>query len=53
VESSAAEIAALEQLRAGVDMDGAIGAAMAADSGFDFAKTMLRWLDLAIVVDIR
>jgi len=53
VESSAAEIAALEQLRAGADMDDAIGAAMAADSGFDFAKTMLRWLDLAILVDMR
>lgn len=53
VESSAAEIAALEQLRAGADMDGAIGAAMAVHSGFDFARTMLRWLDLAILVDIR
>ena len=53
VESSGAEVAALEQLRAGVDMDGAIGAAMAADCAFDFAKTVLRWLDLAILVDIR
>lgn len=52
-ESSAAEIAALEQLRNGGDMDAAIGAALTRDGGFDFAKTFLRWLDLAILVDIR
>jgi hypothetical protein len=53
VESSSAEIAALTQLRAGADMDGAIGAALGENNEFDFAKSLLRWLDLAILVGMQ
>ncbi len=52
VESSTAEIAALAQLRAGNAMDDAIGAAFDADAKFDFAKTLVRWLDLAVLTEI-
>jgi hypothetical protein len=51
VASSAAEIAALTQLRDGADMDGAIGAAISKDKNFDFARAFLRWLDLALLVE--
>jgi hypothetical protein len=53
VESSAAEIAALAQLRAGCAMDDAIGAAFDADAKFDFAKTLVRWLYLGVLTDMR
>lgn len=53
VASSPAEIAALDCLRRGEDMGGAIGAAMAADPAFKFAPVLVRWLDLAILVDLR
>jgi hypothetical protein len=53
VASSSAEIAALAQLRDGADMDGAIGAAINKDKNFDFAKAFLRWLNLAILADMR
>lgn len=53
MHSSAAEIAALAQLRDGASIDNAIGAALAVDTGFDFAKTLVHWLDLAILVEMR
>jgi len=53
VESSAAEIAALAQLRAGEDIGSAIGIALALDAHVDFSHMLVRWLDLAILVDIR
>ena len=53
VESSTAEIAALAQLRAGGAMDDAIGAAFDADAKFDFARTLVRWLDLSVLTEIR
>lgn len=53
VESSAGEIAALAQLRAGRAMDDAIGAAFDADAKFDFARTLVRWLDLSVLSEIR
>jgi hypothetical protein len=52
-QSSAAEIAALAQLRAGGDMDAAIGAALLEDRQFDFGKALLRWLDLGVLIDMR
>jgi hypothetical protein len=48
--SSAAEIAALEQLRAGADMGEVIAAGLAADPAFDFPKALLRWIDHAVLV---
>jgi len=48
--SSAAEIAALEQVRAGADMGEVIAAGLAADRAFDFPKALLRWIDNAIIV---
>jgi len=51
--SSAAEIAALEQLRDGNDMDSAIGAALVHDTRFDFGRAVLRWLELAVLIDRR
>jgi hypothetical protein len=53
VESSVAESAALAQLRAGGDMDSAIGAAFARDAQFDFGKALVRWLDLGMLVDMH
>jgi uncharacterized protein len=50
--SSAGEIAALEQLRQGADMGCAIGAALDAEPRFDFARTLVRWIDHSIVVDM-
>lgn len=51
-ESSAAEIAAIERLQAGGDIDSAIGAAFAKDVQFDFGTTLVRWLDLAVLVSV-
>jgi hypothetical protein len=51
VESTAAEVAALEKLRIGGDMDSAIGAALAKDARFDLGKALVRWLDLAVIVE--
>ncbi|TLY52069.1 MAG: DUF2063 domain-containing protein [Gammaproteobacteria bacterium] len=52
VMSGAAEIAALAQLRAGADMAHAIGAALAIEAGFDVAKALVRWIDLAVLTDV-
>ena len=50
--SSAGEIAALEQLRRGAHMGCAIGAALDAERGFDFARALVRWIDHSIIVDM-
>lgn len=47
--SSAGEIAAINQLRSGADVEHAIGAALAAQRDFNFARALVRWLDQAIV----
>ena len=51
--SSAGEIAALRHLQAGFDMEYAIGVALAAQPDFDFPKALVRWLDYAVLTDIR
>ncbi|HEY2395508.1 MAG TPA: DNA-binding domain-containing protein [Rudaea sp.] len=51
--SSAGEIAALAQLQAGSDMECAIGAALGVEPRFDFPRALVRWLDHAILTDIR
>jgi len=51
--SSAAEIAALARLREGGDMDAAIGAALALDGRFDFARALLRWLDIGALAEVH
>ena len=51
--SSAGEIAALRHLQAGFDMECAIGVALAAQPDFDFPKALVRWLDYAVLTDIR
>ena len=53
LESSSAEIAALATLRIGASMDDAIGAAFEQDSAFPFAKALVRWLDLGVLVGIH
>ena len=50
-ESSAAELAALGRLQAGGDMSSAIAVALAKDARFDFAAALVRWLDLAVLVN--
>lgn len=47
--SGAGEIAALEQLRAGADMEASIAAGLGADPAFDFPKALVRWLDLGVL----
>lgn len=51
--SSAGELAALTLLRAGADMECAIGAALAVEPRFDFARALVRWLDHAVIVGMR
>jgi len=51
VPSSRGEIAALAALRAGATMDDAIGAGLQAHAEFDFARGLLRWLDLELLVE--
>ncbi len=51
--SSVGEIAALQHLQAGFDMECAIGVALGVDPRFDFPRALVRWLDQAILVDIR
>lgn len=51
--SSAGETTALARLRAGSDVECAIGAALAAEPGFNFARALVRWLDHSIVVALR
>lgn len=51
--SSAGEIAALKYLHAGTDMECAIGVALAVEPRFDFPRTLVRWLDHAILVDMQ
>lgn len=53
LESSSAEIAALAALRVGASMDDAIGAAFEQDSAFAFARALVRWLDLGVLVGIH
>ena len=48
LRSSVAELAALDALRNGGNMQSAIAAALHVDRSFDFAQTIVRWLDLAI-----
>ncbi len=47
--SSAAEIAALTQLREGAALGSAIEAALAVDAGFDASQALLRWVDFAVL----
>jgi hypothetical protein len=51
VESNAGEVAALQQLRRGADIDGAIDAAMRVGAPFDFTRALVRWLDLGVLVN--
>ena len=48
--SGAGEIAALDRLRSGADMECAIGAALAAEPQFNFARALVRWLDHSILI---
>ena len=48
IRASVAELAALEALRNGGDMQAAIAAALHVDRDFDLTQTIVRWLDLAI-----
>lgn len=48
LRASAAELAALDVLREGGSMQTAIASALRTDRDFDFAPTIVRWLDLAI-----
>jgi len=48
--SGPGEIAALEQLRSGADMECAIGAALSAEPQFNFARALVRWLDQSILI---
>ena len=49
--SSAGEIAALAQLRAGADLEAAITAGLRAEPGFAFPRTLVRWLDCSVLVE--
>ena len=49
--SRAGEVAALQAVRAGSDMDGAIAAGLRAEAKFDFARMFVRWLDYNIIVE--
>jgi len=40
------------RLREG-DMDAAIGAALAHDERFDFARALLRWLDIGALAEVH
>ena len=49
----AGEIAALQALRDGADIDGAIAAALGAEPHFDFARAIVRWLDHTVITEPR
>jgi hypothetical protein len=51
--SSAGEIAALERLCSGADVESAIAAGLGVDAGFDFPRALVRWLDFGMLVDDR
>ena len=51
--SSAGEVAALQHLQAGANMECAIGVALEIEPQFNFARALVRWLDHAILVDVR
>ncbi|MDR3385619.1 MAG: DNA-binding domain-containing protein [Rudaea sp.] len=51
VESNAGEIAALEQLSRGADVDGAIDAATRLGAPFDLTRALVRWLDLGVLMN--
>ena len=51
--ASAGEVAALKHLHAGADMECAIGAALAIEPQFNFARALVRWLDNAVLVDMQ
>jgi len=49
--SGAGEVAALEQLCSGADVEGAIAAGLGVDAGFDFPRALVRWLDFGILTE--
>ena len=49
--SRAGEIAALQAIGDGEDMDGAIAAGIRAEANFDFARMIVRWLDHNVIVE--
>ena len=49
VASSVGEIAALDVLRSGEPLEAAIEAALDVDATFDFARALVRWLDLGVL----
>jgi len=51
--SSAGEVVALKHLHAGADMECAIGVALGIEPQFNFARALVRWLDHAILVEMR
>jgi len=51
--SSAGEIAALAHVCSGKDVEVVIAAGLEADPGFDFPKTLVRWLDFGILTEER
>jgi hypothetical protein len=51
--SSAGEVVALKHLHAGADMECAIGVALGIEPQFNFAQALVRWLDHAILVEMR
>jgi uncharacterized protein len=51
VASSRGEIAALAALRSGAAMETVIGEALQAEPGFDFSRSLVRWLDLDLLVE--
>jgi len=53
LSSSPAEILALTCLRDGTPMVAVIEAALKLDAQFDFAATLLRWLEFGVLVDLR
>jgi hypothetical protein len=51
LRSSRGEIAALRQLRAGLDMEPVIASGLEADARFDFPRALVRWFDHGILVE--
>jgi hypothetical protein len=51
LRSSRGEIAALRQLKAGLDMEAVIAAGLEADPRFDFPRALVRWFDHGILVE--
>ena len=52
LRADAGELAALDALRAGANMDETIAVALRADGDFDFAAAFVRWLDHNVLVDL-